>query len=110
MVNLKKLGEEFWLRHSNHWSGLTRMLITPFLCLTIWYHNWVGLSIVILWTIINPIIFPRPKRTNSWFSKDVLGERAWLNKFRSKPQLDLPFLLNTLTAIFFIPSNIFCIR
>ncbi|RLG84134.1 MAG: hypothetical protein DRO40_02430 [Thermoprotei archaeon] len=107
MVNLKKLRKEFWLCHSNPWSGLTRMLISPFLYLTIWYHNWVGLGIVILWTIVNPIVFPKPKRTDNWFSKAVLGEKAWLNKFRSKPQPDLPFLLNTLTAIFFVPSIYF---
>jgi len=107
VVNLKKLREEFWLRHSNPWSGLTRMLITPFLYLTIWYHNWIGLGIVILWTIINPIVFPKPKSTNSWLSRAVLGERAWLNKFRNKPRPDLPFLLNVLTGIFFIPSIYF---
>jgi len=63
MVNLKKLREEFWLRHSNPWSGLTRMLITPFLYLTIWYHNRIGLGVIILWTIVNPVVFPKPKRT-----------------------------------------------
>ena len=107
MKNLRKLKEEFWLRHSNPWSGLTRIIITPFLYLTIWYHNWVGLSIIVLWIIINPIVFPKPKNVNSWFSKVVLGERAWLSKLKSKPQLDLALILNILTATFFIPSLYF---
>ena len=107
MVNLKKLGEEFWLRHSNPWSGLTRMLIAPFLYLTIWYHNWIGLGLVILWTIANPLVFPKPKRTNSWFSKVVLGEKVWLESFRKNPKLDLQLILNILTAASFIPSVYF---
>jgi len=94
MVGLRKFKEEFWLRHSNPWSGLTRTLTTPFLYLALWYHNWVGLGIVILWTIINSIVFPKPKKVNSWFSKVVLGEKVWLSKFKSKPQLDLATILN----------------
>ena len=107
MVDLRKLKEEFWLRHSNPWSGLTRMLTTPFLYLAIWYHNWVGLGIVILWIIINPVVFPKPKKVNSWFSKVVLGEKVWLSKFKSGPQLDLAAILNILIAVFFIPSLYF---
>jgi len=34
---------------------LTRMFITPFLCLAIWYHSWIGIGFVILWTIANPL-------------------------------------------------------
>ena len=83
------------------------MLTASFLYLAIWYHNWVGLGIVILWTIINPIVFPKPKKANSWFSKVVLGEKVWLSKFKSKPQLDLATILNILTAVFSIPSLYF---
>jgi len=38
------------------------MFIAPFLYLTIWYHSWIGLGFVILWTIVNSFIFPKPKR------------------------------------------------
>ena len=75
------------------------MLTTPFLYLAIWYHNWVGLGIVILWVIINLVVFPKPKKVNSWFSKVVLGEKVWLSKFKSEPQLDLAAILNILTAV-----------
>ena len=107
MVDFKKLKEEFWERHSNPWSGLTRMFTAPFLYLAIWYHSWIGLGLVVLWIIINPLIFPKPKRTESWFTCVVLGEKAWLEDFKKEPRLDLPLVLNVLNAISFIPSIYF---
>ncbi len=107
MIDLRKIKEEFWQRHSNPWSGLTRMFIAPFLYLAIWYHSWIGLGLVILWTIVNPFIFPKPKKTENWFTYVVLGEEMWLENFAKKPKLDLALTLNIITAASFIPSIYF---
>ena len=72
---LGRLGEEFLERHPNPWSGLTRMLIVPFLYAAIWYHNWLALGPVILWILVNPFIFPKPGNWESWFSRVVVGEK-----------------------------------
>ncbi len=69
----RNLREEFWERHSNLWSGLTRMVIAPFLYLALWYHSWIGLGIVILWVAINSFVFPEPRKKDGWISQLVLG-------------------------------------
>lgn len=79
------------------------MVIAPFLYLSIWHHNWIALGIIILWTTVNPIVFPKPKNTNSWVSRVVLGEKLWLENIKKKAKLDLSLILNILTALFFIP-------
>ena len=83
------------------------MAIAPFLYLSIWYHNWIALGIIILWAAVNPIVFPKPKNTNSWVSRVVLGEKLWLENIRKKAKPDLSLILNILTALFFIPSIYF---
>ncbi|MBN2517884.1 MAG: hypothetical protein JXB14_03485 [Candidatus Altiarchaeota archaeon] len=90
--------EKFWKRHANPWSGATRMATYPFLLLAIWHHNWYALGIIIIWVVINPLVFPKPKRMDSWLSKGVLGEEMWTAKWR----WDLSLFLNFLIAVFFL--------
>ena len=73
-----------WARHSNPWSGWTRIPILPLLALTIWSRVWVGwwclvpIALLIAWTWLNPRVFAAPKSTDNWMSQAVLGERIWL--------------------------------
>ncbi len=97
------LKEKNWERHSNPWSGYTRMAILPFLFLSIWVHNWIALGLVIVWTIVNPFIFPKPKNTDNWMSKGVLGEKLWTEKFR----WDFSQFLNIVNGLFFFPALYF---
>ena len=75
-----------WVRHANPWSGWTRMTALPLLALAIWSRVWVGwwalalITLVIVWVILNPRLFPKPKSTDNWMSRGVLGERVWLNR------------------------------
>ena len=52
----------------------------------IWSKEWINIwclipiSLLILWTIINPKFFSKPKSTNNWSSKSVLGEKIWANR------------------------------
>ena len=83
------------------------MLIAPFLYLAIWYHSWIGIGFVILWTIVNPFIFPKPGKKENWFTYVVFGKKLWLENFMKKPKLDLSLVLNIITATSFIPSIYF---
>ena len=75
-----------WARHANPWSGWTRMTALPLLALAIWSRVWFGwwalllIAFVILWVVLNPRLFPKPKSTDNWMSRGVLGERVWLNR------------------------------
>jgi hypothetical protein len=73
-----------WERHANPWSGWTRVATMPLLTLAIWSRVWIGwwslvpISLVIVWTWINPRLFPPPASLDHWMSRGVLGERIWL--------------------------------
>lgn len=90
-MNIAKLSEKLmgmdeatWRRHSNPWSGWTRVTILPLLCLAVWSRIWLGwgavwpVFAVIIWTWLNPRLFGPPKHNNAWMTKAVLGERVWL--------------------------------
>jgi hypothetical protein len=55
-----------------------------------------------LWLWVNPRVFPKPRSTDNWASKGVLGERVWLNRDRipvpSRHRV-LPHLLSGMAAI-----------
>lgn len=89
---------KMWSRHANPWSGWTRLLATPLLFVSIWYHNWIALALVIVWFIVNPLVFPEPESTDNWMSKSVLGEKLWTGKVRSK----FPHVFNIFNGIFFV--------
>jgi hypothetical protein len=80
------LDDENWLKHSNPKSVWTRFPLLPMFVLSIWSKEWIGIwclipiCLLILWTIINPKIFSKPKSTNNWASKCVLGEKIWANR------------------------------
>jgi len=73
-----------WARHANPWSGWTRMSILPLFALAVWSRVWLGwwalgpVALVLIWTWVNPRIFPAPRSLDNWMSQGVLGERIWL--------------------------------
>jgi len=97
--------EQTWQRHSNPWSGWSRMLGYWGLLFAVYQHSWLGLAAVILFLIFNPKLFPAPKTQNAWMSKAVLGERLYTKSGILKK--DLPTLLNFLNLPFFIASIYF---
>ncbi len=101
------MSDSNWERHANPWSVWTRFTILPLLILAIWSRVWLGwwalipVAVVVLWTWLNPRIFPKPASTNNWASKAVLGERVWLNRDNIPvPQhhLYLPTILSAVSA------------
>lgn len=75
-----------WARHANPWSGWTRVPLLPALALAIWAREWIGvwclalITVLLIWTWVNPRIFPEPQSTDNWMSRGVIGERVWLNR------------------------------
>lgn len=85
---LMAMNHTVWQRHANPWSGWSRVSILPLLAIAIWSRVWIGwwallpVGAVLIWTWLNPRLFPPPASTDNWMSKGVLGERIWL--LRSK--------------------------
>lgn len=77
---------EVWSRHANPWSGWTRVPILPALAAAIWTRVWLGwwclaiIAVLLIWTWLNPRVFRKPKSTDNWMSRGVLGERVWLKR------------------------------
>jgi hypothetical protein len=92
------MSAETWARHANPWSGWTRLLTYPLLYLPLWLHNWYLLGIVALWRAVNPRLFPKPRGTENWMSKGVLGKQCWTQRWH----WDLPMLLSMIAVLCFI--------
>lgn len=95
------LSDPAWERHANPWSGWTRVLSMPALAAGLYLHDFWILGAVVVWLIINPILFPKPKRVDNWMSKGVLGEKLYFQEGR-KLKKDLPTLLNIISVPVFM--------
>jgi hypothetical protein len=86
LARLFRLNDWGWDRHANPWSVWTRVATLPLIILAFWSRAWLGwhalipIFLVLIWTVINPVLFPPPRTTRSWASRAVLGERVWLNR------------------------------
>ncbi len=84
MANMMSMSDRVWERHANPLSVWTRLPVLPLLCLAIWARIWIGwwclapIAALMVWTWLNPRIFPPPASTQSWASRGVMGERVWL--------------------------------
>lgn len=86
--------EEQWFRHANPWSVWTRVATFPLIVLAIYSWVWLGwyslvpISIIAIWTWLNPRVFPKPASTKTWASKVVFGEKVYLD--HKQYQVDIP--------------------
>lgn len=83
----------FWARHSNPWSGWSRVSALPLLGAAVAAHSPVAILAVILWLVVNPLLFPPPQHDRAWMTRGVLGERLYFAGGR-RLRHDLPTLLN----------------
>lgn len=80
------LDDAAWRRHANPWSVALRNTVLPLLVLAFFSRLWLGwwalvpVVLALLWTWLNPRIFPEPVTFDHWASKAVFGERVWLNR------------------------------
>jgi len=107
-MGLLNMTDETWEKHANPLSVWTRMITLPFLVLAIWsrvwisWYAWIIVGILVIWLILNPKAFKKPKSTKNWASKAVLGERVWLNRRKIPIPKDYAFmatLLNTINGL-----------
>lgn len=81
---LMGMDDATWARHSNPVSGWSRVSILPLLALAVWSREWVGwhaiwlVAAIVIWTWLNPRLFPPPQSNSAWMTQGVLGERIWL--------------------------------
>ena len=87
------LSDKAWDRHTNPWSGWSRVLSMPMLAVGLYLHSYWIIGITLVWLVVNPVLFPRPKSVDNWMSKGVIGERLYF-KDGKKLRRDLPTLLN----------------
>lgn len=86
------LDDETWLRHANPASVYTRYTVLPSIVVAVWSRVWIGryflvpLALALVWTFLNPRLFGKPKSTDNWASKSVLGERIW----KERAAYDIP--------------------
>ena len=89
---LMGMDDASWKRHENPVSGWTRVLILPTLALALWSRVWLGwwsllpIGALIVFTWLNPRLFPPPEDDKAWMTRGVLGERIWL----ARKQLPIP--------------------
>lgn len=101
------MSDAVWMRHANPWSVWTRIPLILLFAAAIWSRVWIGawvllpICILLIWTWLNPRIFPPPKTTRSWSSKAVLGERVWLNRIKEPIPAHHRIMANLLSAISF---------
>ena len=108
-----RLSDENWMKHANPWSVWTRYSVLPLIVLAFWSRVWIGwwciipASLSLLWMFFNPVFFKKPKSTQNWASKCVLGERVYLNRDKipiPAHHQKLPHLLNLISGIGMILS------
>lgn len=86
IANVFALDDAAWRRHANPWSVALRNTVLPLLVLAFSSRLWLGwwavvpVVLALLWTWLNPRVFPEPATFDHWASKAVFGERVWLNR------------------------------
>jgi Family of unknown function (DUF6653) len=95
LARLFGLQGDSWLRHANPISVWTRFAVLPLLAVSIWSRAWIGwwslipIALSLIFMVVNPLLFPKPRSTKNWASKGVLGERIWAD--RTKVELPQQF-------------------
>jgi hypothetical protein len=94
-----------WIKHANPWSVWTRFATLPFLIFAIWSRVWIGwyslipIIILIIWLIINPTLFKKPKSLDNWGSKAVIGERYWSERKKNPVPKHHNVIIKILTVL-----------
>lgn len=84
------MSDAVWDRHTNPWSGWSRLAIPILFAIAIWSRGWFGgwslflIAMVAVFTWWNPRAFRPPMSVDNWMSRAILGERIWLDRKRGE--------------------------
>jgi len=73
------LDGEGWMRHANPVSVWTRFAVLPLLAAAVWSRDWIGwwslvpVALSLIFMMVNPLLYPRPRSTRNWASRAVFG-------------------------------------
>lgn len=71
----------------------------------IYARKWRLLAATLAFVVVNPVLFPRPARTDRWLSRIVLAEREWIEAGNGTMGLTYPNVLNLLN----VPASLFAL-
>jgi len=86
VASLFGLKGDSWMRHANPWSVWTRFAVLPLLILAVWSRDWIGwwsvaaVALVLVFMMVNPLLFRKSGSTRNWASKSVFGEHIWSDR------------------------------
>ncbi|MEM1372229.1 MAG: DUF6653 family protein, partial [Pseudomonadota bacterium] len=90
---LMGMSDEAWARHAHPLSAYSRIFSATPMFIAAWSPFWIGwwgaglIALVLAWLWLNPRLFSPPQTTDSWATRAVLGERAFLaRKTQPVPQ------------------------
>ena len=69
--------EQFWKRHSNPKSGWSRTTLMPALLFAVYHRRWRLAGAMLVFTLVNPVLFSPPENDDAWMTRVVLAERWW---------------------------------
>lgn len=101
----ERSADVFWARHASPWSSGTRILATPVLVYAVYARNRRLLAATLAFVAVNPVLFPRPARTDRWLSRIVLAEREWIEAGKGTVGLSYPNVPNLLN----VPASLFAL-
>ena len=77
---IKRLLREVFKHHSNPWSAWTRLLSVPLVFVPIWTAQLREGAIVVVWLIVNPIMFREPRNDKRGQRRRCSEKEMWIAK------------------------------
>ncbi|MEL6437310.1 MAG: DUF6653 family protein [Pseudomonadota bacterium] len=102
---LMAMNDQSWARHANPWSGYSRFVGAIPLFFALYSAHWIGwwavlpIAIMMVWTVLNPRLFPPPADAANWATRGVLGERVFLHRAHVPIPTEHARVANLTTAI-----------
>lgn len=100
---LEQFEDRFWARHSNPWSGWTRVPSGAVIVYAVYRRKWRLLGAALIWTAMNPFLFSPPETEDAWMTRAVLAERWWIKEEANRTVgLGYPNICNSAGALGFM--------
>ena len=103
VASLFGLKGDSWMRHANPGSVWTRFAVLPLLIVAIWSRDWIGwwslaaVAVVLVFMMVNPLLFRESGSTRNWASMSVFGEHIWSD--RDTVELPPQFVTSKVPAV-----------